>query len=750
METNKKSFFIKGMHCASCVYTNEKALKKVPGVVDAVVNLATNKATITANTEITDQQLTDAIKSVGYQAIFPKNDDEKDLQKKEKTKELKQLQLKSLISLFVGLLIVWGTFPRISNFAPKIFKDFYTQFILATFIQAWAGYQFYEATIPALKNRLANMDTLVAVGTTVAYLYSVFVIFFPSFFKKIGIEAMPYFDVSTIIIALILLGRYLEAKAKAGTSDAIKKLIGLQAKTARVVRNDKEVDVPISEVVVGDVIQVRPGERIPVDGTIVDGEATVDESMVTGESMPVDKSKGKNVIGSTINKNGTFMMRAEKVGSETMLSQIIRLVEEAQASKAPIQRLVDIVSSYFVPAVIILSVATFTIWYLLPNGGLIHAMLNSIAVLIIACPCAMGLATPTAIMVGTGRGAESGILIKDAESLELANKIKAVVFDKTGTLTKGEPEVTDIIIETRFRDFLTPKGVLAKLRTSLVAKNPEFSLLLLAASVEKGSEHPLGEAIVKRANKEGLKVLKTSGFRSITGHGVEGTVDGKRVYVGKIFQSDKEDDQAQSLKRQGKTVVYVYIDKKIAGFVAIADTVKDTAKSAIAALNKSGIETYMITGDNRETANAIGKALGMKKENILAEVLPADKEKEVRKIKKLTGSVVAFVGDGINDAPALASADFGIAMGSGSDIAIETAPVTLVNKDLKTVASAITLSKKTMMTIKLNLFWAFAYNVILIPIAILGKVSPILASGAMAFSSVSVVTNSLLLKKQKL
>ncbi len=730
----KKTFFIKGMHCASCVYTNEKALKAISGVKDAVVNLATNKATVESSGQILEEDISHAVKGVGYEAIFDKQSASAEATAdKEKQKELTQLKVKSLTSLFLGLLIVWGSFPGIMNFAPVFLKDFYLQFILSSIVQFWAGWQFYQATIPALKNRLANMDTLVALGTTVAYVYSVLVVFFPAIFKSAGVEAMPYFDVSAIIIALILLGRYLEAKAKAGTSEAIKKLIGLQAKTARVIRAGKEFDVAIEDVKIGDVVRVRPGEKIPVDGMIIEGESSIDESMVTGESMPVDKKKGDKVIGATINKSGSFLLKAEKIGRDTMLAHIIQLVEEAQASKAPIQRLVDIISSYFVPAVIILAVGTFTGWYVFgPTPVFIHAMLNAIAVLIIACPCAMGLATPTAIMVGTGRGAEIGVLIKDAASLETAHKIKTVIFDKTGTLTKGKPAVTDV---TKFSIF-----------------NFQFSkeeMLKMAASVEKNSEHPLGEAIVKKAESEKLYLIKVNKFKSITGKGVEGIVDGKKVYVGKLLKQEP-DPEGEKLKNEGKTVVYVYVEDKLAGLIAIADTIKETARETISILSKMKIETYMITGDNKQTAQAIGKQLGIKKENVLAEVLPQDKEKKVRELKNDDKNIVAFAGDGINDAPALAAAHVGVAMGSGTDVAIEASSITLVNKDLRSVVRAIELSRKTMRTIRMNLFWAFFYNIILIPVAMMGKINPIFASGAMALSSISVVTNSLFLKKQKI
>ncbi len=742
------------MHCASCVYTNEKALKAISGVKDAVVNLNTGKATITAAVPIGNDLIKKAVESVGYEAMIEdtnKEDSLDDKIKKEKARELKNLQLKTTVSLVLAGLIVWGSFPGLMETAPAILKNLFNQLILASVVQFWAAYDFYKAAVSSLKHRLANMDTLVVIGTTVAYIYSGAVVFYPGFFEKLNLKAEPYFDVSSVIIGLILLGRFFEARAKAGTGEAIKKLIGLQAKTARVIQNKKEIDIAISEVKVGDYIRVRPGEKIPVDGIISEGDSAIDESMVTGESIPVDKHKGDTVIGATMNRSGSFVYKATKVGKDTMLAQIIKLVEEAQGSKAPIQRLADVISSYFVPIVIMLAIATFAGWYVFgPEPVFIRAMLNAIAVLIIACPCAMGLATPTAIMVGTGIGAEHGVLIKDAESLETAHKVRTIVFDKTGTLTKGQPEVTDFVI-ARSEAKQSQKEIAT---LPLVARD---DILRLAASVEKHSEHPLGEAIVKKAESEKLRLIEVSKFKSITGKGVEGIVDGQKVYVGKVLFGHPKGVQAQKLQNQGKTVVYVYLDDKLVGLIAIADTIKETAVEAVKSLKIAGIEVYMITGDNKQTAAAIAKKLGIEKENVLAEVLPEEKEEKVKELKSRgrinasrTNDVVAFVGDGINDAPALAAADVGIAMGSGTDVAIEAAGITLVNKNLMSVVSAIKLSKQTMKTIKLNLFWAFAYNVVLIPVAMAGLISPILASGAMALSSISVVTNSLFLKRKKI
>ncbi|MCR4305456.1 MAG: heavy metal translocating P-type ATPase [Candidatus Daviesbacteria bacterium] len=731
--TETKTFQIKGMHCASCIRVIEGSIKKLPGVTEALVSLVTEKATVTFDSsEVKDEQITSAVSKVGYKAFLEEEAKSEDEEKKEKQKELFSLKRKAFISLFLAALIVWGSFPFLDQFAPPILKNFWMQLVLALPVQFWAGLMFYKATLPALRHRTANMDTLIAIGTSAAFAYSLVATAFPQLIKSTGMEPMPYFDVSAVIIGLILLGRYFEAKAKAGTSEAIKKLIGLQAKTARVVQNGKEVDLPIDQVVIGNIIRVRPGEKIPVDGKLKDGQSAVDESMISGESIPVEKQKGDVVIGGTINKTGTFTYQATKVGSDTMLAQIIRLVQEAQASKAPIQRLVDLISSYFVPIVIMLAIATFTIWYVFgPTPAFLFALLNSVAVLIIACPCAMGLATPTAIMVGVGKGAEQGILIKNAESLEIAHKVNTVIFDKTGTLTKGKPEVTDIV----------------------------GNVLQLAASLEKGSEHSLAEAIVKKAEEKNLKLDKVDKFKAIPGHGVEGLIGGKLVVLGnrRLMEREKikiNEKEIEKLEGEGKTVMMLGVDGKLNGLIAVADTIKETSKEAIKVLTQMGIETVMITGDNQRTAQAIAKQVGIKR--VLAEVLPDQKEAEVKKIQA-EGKVVAMVGDGINDAPALAASNIGIAMGTGTDVAMEAAGITLVSKDLSAVAGAITLSKKTMRTIKLNLFWAFGYNITLIPVA-MGVLypfsgillNPIFASAAMALSSISVVSNSLLLKKVRI
>ncbi len=792
MAEAKKIFNIKGMHCASCVNVLERSLKKVPGVSIANVNLATEQATVSFDPHRCDENdLSKAVEKVGYQAEFLAAEASEDTINKDKQRELKDLKTKVSASLFLGALILWGSFPGLMETAPAILRNFFSQLILALPVQFWAGFSFYRAAVLSIRHRTANMDTLVALGTTVAFGYSAVGTIFPSVIESAGIKPEPYFDVSTIIIGLILLGRYFEARAKAGTSEAIKKLIGLQARTARLVVEGKEKDVPIGDVQIGDVLRVRPGEKIPVDGVIIEGASSIDESMLTGESMPADKNIGDKVVGATLNKTGTFLMRAEKIGSETMLAQIIKLVQEAQGSKAPIQRIADLISSYFVPAVVMLAILTFVVWYIFgPEPRLLFSILNTVAVLIIACPCAMGLATPTAIMVGTGKGAEHGILIKDAESLETAHKINAVVFDKTGTLTEGRPEVTDIV------------GI-----SNPPSLNPspqgggkgwgEDQILQIAASLEKGSEHSLADAIVKASEEKNLVLSAVEGFQAIPGHGVEGVIDNQRIILGNRRLMEKEGvdisnelSKIEELESQGKTVMMLALHPllnpphpstraelatgrgkgeenivpspggggqgrgELLGLIAVADLPKISAKAGVAILQKLGIAVYMITGDNQRTARAIATELGI--ENVLAEVLPDQKEAEVRKLQK-QGKIVAMVGDGINDAPALAAADVGIAMGSGTDIAIESADITLINKDLSSVAQAIILSKTTMRAIKQNLFWAFGYNIILIPVA-MGVLypffgilmNPIFASVAMALSSISVVLNSLRLKSAKI
>lgn len=742
-------FPIQGMHCASCVNMIEKALLKTPGVEKASVNLASEKATVDFDeTRVNPEILSSAVTSIGYKAYIGEKKDVALKQKLEKQKELHILNLKVIISISVGLLLLWVNFPGISIFAPQILRNFFIQFALATPIQFWVAWPFYQSSISSLRNRTANMDTLVALGTTVAYVYSVSVTFFPQILRRLGIEPMPYFDTSVIIIALILLGRFLETKAKMGTSDAIKKLIGLQAKTARVIRENREIDVPVDDVKVSDIIRIRPGEKIPVDGKVISGETAIDESMITGESIPSEKTVGDTVIGGTINKTGTIAFQATKVGSETMLAQIIKLVEQAQGSKAPIQRIADIISSYFVPIVIMLSVFTFIIWYDLgPQPVVLYAILNTVAVLIIACPCAMGLATPTAIMVGTGIGAQNGILIKDAGSLETAHKIKTVVFDKTGTVTNGKPAITDIVS---------------------INNTDSAKILQIAASMEKNSEHSLAEAIVSEASNRKLGLFPVKHFQAIAGHGIEAETDGSKMILGNKKLMRKfavpltgVNRQLEKLESAGNTVMILAKEQTAVkgfspiGLIALSDTIKESAPDVVSSLLKMKINVVMVTGDNALAANLIGKKLGIEEKNIFAGVLPQDKEKIILEMKNRQKNTVAFVGDGINDAPALASADIGIALGTGTDVAIETAGIVLINKDLHTLLRAIRLSRNTIKTIKLNLFWAFSYNVLLIPVAMgilypfFGiLLNPIFASLAMATSSVSVVSNSLLLKKR--
>lgn len=707
------TFPIVGMHCASCAKLIEKSILKIPGVITVGVNYGSESAVINADSEVSEKDLAMAVEKAGYRVILS---DSLVTKEEEKNKEFKELKTKVIISSILSTLVFIGSFPE--WFGIKV--DTIVLLILSTPVQFWVGKDFYLATWSGLKNRAASMDTLIAIGTTAAYFYSILSMF--------GIVEGMYFDTAAVIITLILLGRFLEAKAKSHTSDAIKKLLGLQAKTARVIRNGNEIDVPIESVVTGDLIRVRPGEKIPVDGIITEGQSSIDESMVTGESIPTDKLVGSNVIGSTLNKSGSFIFRATKIGSETMLSRIVEMVKVAQSTRAPIQRMADIVSSYFVPIVLMIAVVTFVGWYIagLPTS----AFINLVAVLIIACPCAMGLATPTAIMVGTGKGAEKGILIKDASSLEIAHKVATIIFDKTGTLTKGQPTVTDV---TEMPN--------AKLQIT--------NALQIAASLEQGSEHTLGEAILEYAKNKNVKLLKVTNFKSITGRGIEGVVGSKKYFFGK---TENKSEEIQKLESQGKTVMVLklvnkqslagYAGKEL-GFISVADTLKDGVKEVIKKLNDKGINTWMVTGDNRRTASAIAKQAGIK--NVMAEVMPSDKSDKVKEFKN-----VMFVGDGINDAPALAAATVGIAMGTGTDVAMESAGITLLNKDFKSILSAINLSKVTMRVIKQNLFWAFGYNIVLIPAAALGMLNPMLASFAMAASSISVVLNSLRLNRIKI
>jgi Cu+-exporting ATPase len=743
----QKIFQITGMDCASCAMNIEIFLKKIDGVIRVNVNFAAGKAAVDYDeTKVKEEKIIEAIKKLGYGVSStdieemqhaPGHDHEK-MMREQKMGDLKR---KVSVGAILSLLVFWGSFPEWFPWTPEILMNRMALFLLAAPVQFWAGWQFYRGFFIALKNRMADMDTLIAVGTSAAYFYSVVATFWPQVFRSAGLEVNVYFDTAAIIITLILLGRLLELRARGETSEAIKRLMGLRAKTARVLRDGEEKNIPVLEVAVGDTVIVRPGEKIPVDGVILEGRTSIDESMVTGESMPVTKDAGDPVIGATVNKFGAFKFRATKVGKETVLSQIIALVLRAQGSKAPIQRLADKVTAIFVPAVLGIAAITFVVWFIFgPAPAFTFALLNFVAVLIIACPCALGLATPTAIMVGTGVGAANGILIKDAESLEVAHKINAVVLDKTGTLTVGKPSVTDV----------APLGTLG-----------EAEILRLAASAEKMSEHPLGAAIVLKTEEQKISLSEPKNFRAVIGAGVEAEVDGHKVLVGtrKLMVDNKIsvgefEMKILSLEEQGKTVMLVAMDGKAIGLVAVADTPKPSSRAAVEKLKKMGLQVIMMTGDNQKTAEAIAAELGINR--VLARVLPENKEAEIRKLQK-EGKIVAMVGDGINDAPALAAADVGIAMGTGTDIAMEAGDITLMKGDLLSIAAALKLSKITMKIIKQNLFWAYAYNTILIPVAagvlypFFGVLlNPILAAGAMGLSSISVVTNSLRLRRVKL
>jgi len=740
----KTTLKLRGMSCASCANNIESAIRSVPGVEACNVNFGTEQAAVSYDPRKTDvATIQAAVDAAGYTAQ-PMQDDvlapEADAERRDRLAEQQKLTRKVWVSGAISAFLVIGSLPAMTGlaipFIPLWLHNPWLQLVLTAPVLFWAGSGFFVNAWKSFKRHTATMDTLVAVGTGTAFLYSLFPTFSPEWFMSQGLRPDVYFEAAAVIIALLLLGRLLENRAKGQTSEAIRKLMGLQAKTARVIRNGQEVDVAIAEVGLGDIIVVRPGEKIPVDGAIVAGTSTIDEAMVTGESVPVKKHPGDEVIGATINKTGSFRFRATRVGKDTFLAQIVKLVQQAQGSKA--QRLADQVTGWFVPGVIAIAILTFVLWYNI-MGNVTMALITTVGVLIIACPCALGLATPTSIMVGTGKGAENGILIKGAESLELAHKLQTIVLDKTGTITAGKPTVTD---------YITVHGT---------ANQNELKLLRLAASLERNSEHPLAEAVVQYAQTQGVELIDTHDFEAVAGSGVQGYVSDRWIRIGTHRWMNELGIDTSILQQPwdhleylGKTVIWIAIDGHVEAIMGIADAVKSSSVEAIRTLQKMGLEVVMLTGDNQRTANVIAREVGIQR--VLAEVRPDQKAITVASIQA-EGKVVAMVGDGINDAPALAQADVGIAIGTGTDVAIAASDITLISGDLQGIVTAIQLSRATIRNIKQNLFFAFIYNVAGIPIAagilypIFGwLLSPIIAGGAMAFSSVSVVTNALRLR----
>lgn len=732
--TDKKELVLTGMTCAACATRIEKGLNKMDGVLQANVNLALEKASVEFNpSAISTKDLIQKVESLGYGAMVKSDENEKEAVD-YRQKEIEKQQGKFIFSAILSLPLLWAMFGHFSFtsslYVPEALMNPWVQMALATPVQFIIGKQFYVGAYKALKNKSANMDVLVALGTSAAYFYSVYLAI-----QTIGNNAHSvglYFETSAVLITLIILGKLFEAKAKGRSSEAIKKLMGLQAKTATVIRNGEETIIPLEDVVSGDILLVKPGEKIPVDGEVLEGSSALDESMITGESVPVDKTVGDSVIGATINKNGFIKIKATRVGKDTALSQIIKVVEEAQGSKAPIQRLADSISGIFVPIVVGIAVITFVVWYVwVDPGNFAEALEKLIAILVIACPCALGLATPTSIMAGSGRAAEYGILFKGGEHLEMTHQVNTVILDKTGTITNGTPVLTDVITDQNEVEFLS-----------------------LVGSAEKGSEHPLAQAIVEGIKEKSIDLNDVTDFEAIPGYGIKANVNGKEVLVGtrrlmKKYNVDIEHvlEEMEELEKQGKTAMLAAIDGVYAGLVAVADTIKETSTAAIKRMKDMGLEVIMITGDNKQTADAIASLAGV--DQVIAEVLPEGKAEEVKKLQA-QGKKVAMVGDGINDAPALATADIGMAIGTGTDVAMEAADITLIRGDLNSIPDAIFMSHKTMRNIKQNLFWALAYNTIGIPIAALGFLAPWLAGAAMAFSSVSVVLNALRLQKVKL
>ncbi|MEQ9369213.1 MAG: heavy metal translocating P-type ATPase [Coleofasciculus chthonoplastes F3-SA18-01] len=738
---------LKGMSCASCANTIEQAVEGVPGVKTCNVNFGIEQASVQYNAQQTNaDQITRAVSQVGYSAVptqeFGAEAD--DAEQTIRQAEEQDLTRKVIIGGVLSALLIIGTIAHIGISLPPMLEWLaipWVQLLLASPVQLWVGQSFYRGAISAFRHRTADMNTLIALGTTIAYFYSIWATFDPGYFTAQGLAAEVYYEAAAVIITLTLVGRFMENRAKGETSEAIRKLMGLQAKTARVVRDGAEIDIPIAEVVVGDVIIVRPGEKIPVDGEVIAGTSAVDESMITGESIPISKEPGDDVIGATINKTGSFRFRATRVGKDTALAQIVQLVQQAQGSKAPIQKLADQVTGWFVPGVIGIAIATFTIWFDL-MGNLTLAMITMVGVLIIACPCALGLATPTSVTVGIGKGAENGILIKGADSLELALKIQTIVLDKTGTITEGKPGVTD---------FVTVRGT---------ANHNEINLLQLAGAIERNSEHPLAEAVVQYAQLQTgeTSLPETENFEAVAGSGVQGVVNRRLVQIGTQRWMDELEIETLPLHAQkvaweeaGKTAVFIAVEGQLEGLIGIADRIKSSSPTAIRAMQRMGLEVVMLTGDNRRTADAIAQEAGIQR--VFAEVRPDQKADTVKKLQA-EGKVVAMVGDGINDAPALAQADVGLAIGTGTDVAIAASDITLISGDLMGIVTAIRLSRATMRNIRQNLFFAFAYNAAGIPIAagILFPffgwlLSPVIAGAAMAFSSVSVVTNALRLRK---